>query len=441
MSVSHRTWIGTFATNGAVVLLGTATGILAARLLLPAGRGVLAVMLFWPQIIMGVGIFGLKEAVTFRMCGAPEGRDRAFAAACWMALGYAALSCIAAWFLLPVLLGQARADIVNITFSYTLFTLPCFFVALVLRSADQGLLNFRAYNLLLLAPPLIYFLGLLAIWAAGAFSAENAVWANMCSVIVVTMVRLIQHRRIWQVKPSWREMKGLMRKGLGFHATIVLGMLSSQVDRLAVISLWDNAAVGMYVVAWTVAASSLSALSSSFQTIVFPSMGRLREQEEKRKYLGKWLRHAMLLLVLACLSLMTATHWLVPLFFGEAYGRAVGVANVLLMAYVPLVLRQVMISALRGVGEARSATMSELVVLLGFIATVPALASQLGIAGVAVALLVSQVVSLAYLERVIRARFELAWSDWWGLNRDTVLELLSGLWCYIASIRGTAEAK
>lgn len=42
-----RPFLGTLATNGVIVLVGMATGILAARLLGPEQRGALAVLLFW----------------------------------------------------------------------------------------------------------------------------------------------------------------------------------------------------------------------------------------------------------------------------------------------------------------------------------------------------------------------------------------------------------
>src|SRR5207245_11091588 len=64
--------LGTFATEGFTVLLGILTGSLVARLLLPEGRGALAAVLFWPQLLAGIGFLSLGEAVTYRIGMLPD---------------------------------------------------------------------------------------------------------------------------------------------------------------------------------------------------------------------------------------------------------------------------------------------------------------------------------------------------------------------------------
>ena len=61
-----KAWIGTFGTNIVIVLAGVLTGVLSARFLLPGGRGELAAVLLWPQLIAGLGLMSLKEAITHR---------------------------------------------------------------------------------------------------------------------------------------------------------------------------------------------------------------------------------------------------------------------------------------------------------------------------------------------------------------------------------------
>src|SRR5207245_11440479 len=59
--------LGTFATEGFLVLVGILTGSLVARLLLPEGRGALAAVLFWPQLLAGIGFLSIGVAVTYRI--------------------------------------------------------------------------------------------------------------------------------------------------------------------------------------------------------------------------------------------------------------------------------------------------------------------------------------------------------------------------------------
>lgn len=60
-------WLGTFATNGVGLAIGMATGILAARLLEPEGRGLLAVLQFWPGLLWSIGMLSVAEAASHRI--------------------------------------------------------------------------------------------------------------------------------------------------------------------------------------------------------------------------------------------------------------------------------------------------------------------------------------------------------------------------------------
>ena len=50
-----------------VVLLNAGTGILTARALHPQGRGELAAILLWPQLLAGTLTLGLPSAVTYHL--------------------------------------------------------------------------------------------------------------------------------------------------------------------------------------------------------------------------------------------------------------------------------------------------------------------------------------------------------------------------------------
>ena len=65
-------WLGTSATNAAILLFGLATGVLSARLLAPDGRGALAAALFWPQLISA-----LQDTAGNEIADAQHGTDLA----------------------------------------------------------------------------------------------------------------------------------------------------------------------------------------------------------------------------------------------------------------------------------------------------------------------------------------------------------------------------
>jgi len=75
----------TILTTGVLQLANLASGLLAARLLLPEGRGELAIAILWPTTLAYLLLFGLSDAVLYysanRQGGRPQDRDRELAAA------------------------------------------------------------------------------------------------------------------------------------------------------------------------------------------------------------------------------------------------------------------------------------------------------------------------------------------------------------------------
>ena len=55
----------TAGTNLVLASLGLVTGILAARLLGPVGRGELAAIQTWPSVMATIAMLGLPEAVVY----------------------------------------------------------------------------------------------------------------------------------------------------------------------------------------------------------------------------------------------------------------------------------------------------------------------------------------------------------------------------------------
>src|SRR2546428_2429535 len=101
--------LGTFATEGVLLLVGILTGSLVARLLLPEGRGALAAVLFWPQLLAGIGFLSLGEAVTYRIGILPERESLIRASSFWPALAMSVVILAGGYFLIPFLFCVGRA--------------------------------------------------------------------------------------------------------------------------------------------------------------------------------------------------------------------------------------------------------------------------------------------------------------------------------------------
>ena len=414
-------WLGTSATNAAILLCGLATGVLSARLLGPEGRGALAVVLFWPQLITSLGLLSLPAAMIFRR-GRPDADRIALAATgAWLALGLSALGVLVGCLALPFLLRGSSAG--ALAQAYLLAFVPFNFLALTLLALDQGDLRFARYNLSRLLPSAAYLTGLLVLWRLDAVSVASLVWASWLGTALTAVLRLYQCRAALRARPSLAEARRLAGFGARLHGAAVLAVLLAQADRLVVITFWDDASLGLYVVALTLATAGLNVGTGAFTVLLLPRLARASDSEAQRRIMGQTLRYVTLLLTAGTALLLLLCPWLLPFLFGQAYAGAVGVCLLLLVACLPAALRQVIVSGLSGTGDWRPRILAHALALGTFAALVWPLARALGVLGIPLALLIANAVALAYLLAFLQRRLALPPPECWGLRLTTARQI------------------
>jgi O-antigen/teichoic acid export membrane protein len=114
---------------------------------------------------------------------------------------------------------------------------------------------------------------------------------------------------------------------------------------------------------------------------------------------------------------------LLPLLFGDAFTGAVGLCLVLLVAYLPMALCQVIIHGLSGTGDWRPRILAQGLALMTFGALVWPLAGMLGLLAIPTSLLVADSLALAYLLVFLRRQLALPSRECWGLSPTTVRHL------------------
>jgi O-antigen/teichoic acid export membrane protein len=425
-------WLGTSAASALILLCGLATGILTARLLAPDGRGALAAVLFWPQLIASLGSLSLPGALIYQRGRQDADPATLAATAAWLALGLAALGALAGCLALPLLLRESATG--ALAQAYLIAFLPLHFLALALLALDQGELRFARYNLTRLLPSAVYLVGLLALWALDAVTVAALVWASWLGTALTAAARLYQSRAGLRARPSPVEARRLLAFGARLHGAALLAALLAQADRFVVLTFWDDASLGLYVVALTLATAGLNIVTGAFGVLLLPRLAHAGDPAARRRIMGQTLRYATLLLAAGTALVALLCPWLLPLLFGAAFAPAVGLCLVLLLAYLPTALSQVIVHGLTGTGDWRPRILALALALSTFAAVVWPLARLLGLPGIPAALLVANGVALAYLLVILWRRLGLAAPDCWGLNPTTARQVW---WHGRALLKGT----
>jgi O-antigen/teichoic acid export membrane protein len=257
----------------------------------------------------------------------------------------------------------------------------------------------------------------------GHVDVATATWANIAAnaLTLVLVFALTPAGSFSNFRQAFSARSTeLARVGFGFHKAVVLFVLSSQADRLVVLSRWSNETLGLYAVALTVAASGLGIVSQTFDVVMLPTIAARTDPDQRRRAFTQALRISMLLLVLTTIAVAIVTPAIVPRLFGPAFKQAVPITLLLLCAYCPLAMRFIIIRGLRGFGESDTATRSEFVTLLVFLLLCWPAGTIGGLAGVAIALLAANLAGLHVAVRFLSKNLGIRLRDWYGLDLGTV---------------------
>ncbi len=426
MNKNRRAWLGTFGANLIILLCATGTSILSARLLQPEGRGLLAVIFFWPSVIAGVGFLSVHEATTYHVSRPESDVNTVRATAFWVAVVFSGIIGLILYLMLPSLLGARRMDVLRTAQVYSIVFLPSTLVALALLAVDQGRMNFARFNLLRSLNPALYLVGILFLWFTENVTVSSMAFAALFGVVISALLRFaLSAGEVLRVPPSLATGREIVTTGIHYHLANLAIFAGTEVDKFMVLLLLDNRDLGFYVSGAAVAATGLNAISQPFRHILFPTISQTVMLEDRQQILARHLRFAGFLLVslqglLACLS-----PWLVPLLFGQPFSAAIPITIVLVCTFAVRGLRNVMVYGLRAMGETRIGTLSETLILAVFVLLSFPFSKVAGLLGIGCALLLSDIVSVIFLAGYLRKEHRLRFRDWWGFDVATAKQAFS----------------
>lgn len=421
----RKAWFNTVIANLLLLVTGMATGVLSARLLGPEGRGLLSAVTFWPMLVAGLATLSLPEAIVAR--SATIVRDAGAVGISALLLGLLA-GVSAVLILAPALtylLGPERADFWFLALGFAIGWVPVWNANAILVGLDQASQRFFIVNLLRIAPSLLYLSALCSLWITGNVSVRAFAWAMLAASVLTLALRLLFGRRRLLGVPDKTTLAVLLSVGLRFHAHAVLRLLASQADRMVLLLAFSDAEVGHYVVATTFAQSGLAAVTSAVSFVLFPAMAAEPDRARARALLALWLRRTALFLYLGVAASLVLTPWLMPFLFGPAFTDAVPIAAILLLAMIPLALREIIVRCLRAFGEARVGVASEGASLAVFALTVGPLLLAAGPIGIAAATLLGQFAGLLVCARHLASRHDIAPGTWLLPGREGVADALA----------------
>ena len=378
--------LGTAATQAA----NLATAMIAARALLPEGRGDLALIVLWPMLAAQVASLSLSEALLVLTASGRGDSRRLFATALWLTLALAAVAAAVAGFWLAPATLALRPEEVQAAGRLCLWLVPATLLSSLILDSLRGRLDHTGWAVLRSVQALAYLACAALAWhlGAGLMGFALAFVVSHAVALLVSGFRLASKGGLAFV-PDPETARPLVGLGLRLHSGFVVQVLGGRVDQIAIALLLDPAQLGLYAAAMTLILGLLQ-LTASVSQAAFPKVLALPARPERAEAIRRTLVLVLAGIALAAVLLFALADPVVRLLFGPDFAPAADLVRLLLLGIVPHASREVFMVALKSDGRPLAVGQAEVLSLAFFVLALALLVPRHGTAGAAAAYAATQ---------------------------------------------------
>jgi O-antigen/teichoic acid export membrane protein len=374
------------------------SGILLARGLGPASRGLLALLLLWPIVLFQVGSLGLPVASAYFIARNPTSA-RAIVDALMRTTILQCGSLVGVHIAIVVLLVHDRDPSTQMAGYLTLATIPAVFLQEYSTSILQGQRRFTALSLVRLMPAGANAIAAVAVWLIFRSLLGAALFLTVANILVALITTGVAASQLQEVVGSAAvRLRDLMRFGLRAWIGAAYPVETFRLDQAVVGLLLSPASLGIYVA--SLAFTNLPRfIAHSVGLVAYP---QIAAQDPWRRRASTWrfFFAAVTFSAVAVAALEVAVGYLVPLLFGSAFAPAIPIARILLVASLLASARRILAEGMKGAGHPGAGTAAEVASWLFLAPLMLTLTPAWGLTGVAIAVTASSGLSLMTLAAI-----------------------------------------
>ena len=341
--------LSVFITKIVVILLSLFTMVILAKALGPEGRGVLALLMIYPQLFLSISEGGMRQATVYYTGQQTISDARIFGAS----ISYTLISGLIFSSLIVFLLWHSD------DYDYTLPTmiaaaliLPAALFTNAIRGVFLGKQHIPHFNTSQWLQKVV-LVGLYALlYALDLLTVEAAVFCTLGSMLLGFLPGLIFFFRNLFVRLEFNlhALWLMIRKGAIFAASF---SLIDANHRLAVLLLgWQSTQedVGLYAVALSVG-EMLWQLPAALGMVVFSRSANVTDAARWHAELARSIRISLWVTIMGALVLLVVASLLFKLLFGEEFSQAASMMQWLLPGLAVMVVFKLLNMDLAGKGK------------------------------------------------------------------------------------------
>jgi len=342
----------TFISGILSLLLGIGASIILARVLGPEGRGIYALAILLPSLIVTFGNLGIGPATVYYVAQGEFRRQEILGNNVFLSVGIGGIGIVAG---LIVVLFFREKVFPGVAPGYLLLALvlvPVEVFFSYVRYVLLGAQRIKEFNYVQIAQSVL-FLGFVALALLGLKAGvTGAILAGLFTWLVVDALVFHLARRVAggvDFKPNSSYIKQATAYGIQAHLSNILGFLNYRVDMFLVNGFLGPAAVGLYAVGVGLV-ERLWMISQAASTVLFPRVAAEKEEDRRKEFTPLVARTVLWTTALGALLLALLSRWIVLLLYSEAFLPAVSALQALLVGIVALSAGRVLSNDIAGRG-------------------------------------------------------------------------------------------
>ena len=349
-----------FFANAFTLFSGVITSLLTAWALGPEGRGDLAVVVLWPNVVALLVGMGLPQAHRYYLARQPESFSMLFSNALLFAVVMGAIGYGAAELMVPRLVGVRSPEVMWLVRIY-LFNIPLALLYDLMVGFLEGAREFKCAAL-----ARVIFFGIQSIlyvtlWLTNHLTVKSATFTMIAAQIVNALTALIGViyvlRPRW--RPSWAEWKMALNYGIRYHPGVVTAFTTLRLDQLMLGGMASSLEIGLYFIAVRLSEIT-TVLASSVADVLMPEVAASKQIEASVQLLTRSLRQTIYVYLLVLIPLLLGAPLILRIAYGPDFLAATGTLRLLLIASLIWSAGAIVISGLNGLGYPGLSTLARL---------------------------------------------------------------------------------
>lgn len=393
LGVFTKNTIITFLSRTLALFMSLLVSIILARSLGPEGRGIYALVILLPGILLIFFDFGITPATAFYIGKKKYPLSQIFGNNIFLSIFFSSLAMFAGVLIIFLLRKHFFSGVPTNYLLFGILYLPLSIFFYSVSAILLGVQKIKMYNLAFLLGgvfSLLLVVILVSIFKLGVLGAILAFIFSSLAPVIFLFITVRNLTKEISLRLNKNYLKDVLSFGTKFHFSNIFAFLHSHINILLINFYINPVAVGFFSIANSLV-TQIQSLAQSATVVLLPKIAAEEEEKKKKEFTPLVCRNIILITFLGALFFFFLAKWLIVLFYSKEFLSSVLPFRILLPAIVAFAGSQILAVDFIGRGKPMLNTYVNGGTLLLSIILSIILIPKFGIEGAAWALTVSYI--------------------------------------------------